>query len=141
VGSFFFLLSFSDTCLVSYSLSEVWQFKFACCSQVQEISFIIHQLSCFGVEFLLCLFPGGFFALLPFSEARSVIHQPAPCCQHVVMVPCLFFNFAEPFDFGCCSLAQEMSFVVCYLPYFRQWFICQPLSHFLPFHLDSLCGD
>jgi hypothetical protein len=27
------------------------------------------------------------------------------------MVCCLFCNFAGLFDFGCCSLAQEMSFV------------------------------
>jgi hypothetical protein len=35
----------------------------------------------------------------------------------------LFFNFAELFDFGCCSLAQEMSFVDCCLLYFRQQLI------------------
>jgi hypothetical protein len=40
----------------------------------------------------------------------------------------LFFNFAVSFDFGCCSLAQEMSFVGCYLPYFRQWLITSLLS-------------
>jgi hypothetical protein len=40
-----------------------------------------------------------------------VIHQLAFCRQRVVMVCCLFFNFAELFDFGWCSLAQEMSFV------------------------------
>jgi hypothetical protein len=51
---------------------------------------------------------------------------PCPFCLNKVIllsVCCdgsLFFNFAGPFDFGCCSLVQEMSFVVCYLPYFRQ---------------------
>jgi hypothetical protein len=45
------------------------------------------------------------------------------------MVRCLFFNFAELFDFGCCSLAQEMSFVVHYL------LITCLLSAFLPFQL------
>jgi hypothetical protein len=74
-----------------------------------------------------------FFASFPFSGARSGIHQPAPCCQCVVMVHCLFFNFAEPFDFRCCLLAQEMSFVVHYLPCFRQWLITCPLSALLPF--------
>jgi hypothetical protein len=49
------------------------------------------------------------------------------------MVPCLFFNFAEPFDFGCCSLAQEMNFVVHYVSCFKQWRITCPLSAFLPF--------
>jgi hypothetical protein len=68
----------------------------------------------------------------------------ALCCQHVVMVCCLFFNFAELFGFGCCSLAQEVSFVDCYLPYFRQWLITHPLSAFLPFQLlltESLHRD
>jgi hypothetical protein len=49
------------------------------------------------------------------------------------MVHCLFFNFVEPFDFECCSLAQEKSFVVHYLPCFRQWLITHLLSAFLPF--------
>jgi hypothetical protein len=58
-----------------------------------------------------------FFASPPFYGARSVICQQRPCCQHVVMVCCLFCNFAEPFDFGCCSLAQDMSFqAVAYHP-------------------------
>jgi hypothetical protein len=80
-----------------------------------------------------CFLGACFFASLSFSGAKSVIHQLAPCCQHVVMICCLFFKFAEPFDFGCCSLAQEMSFVVCYLPYFSQWLFTCPLSAFLPF--------
>jgi hypothetical protein len=50
---------------------------------------------------------------------QEVIHQLAPCYQCIVMVCWLFFNFVVSFDFGCCSLAQEMSFVDCYLPYFR----------------------
>jgi hypothetical protein len=44
-----------------------------------------------------------------------------------------FFNFAASFDFGCCSLAQEMSFVDRCLPYFRQWLITHLLSRPLPF--------
>jgi hypothetical protein len=73
-----------------------------------------------------------------------VIHHPAPCCQHVVMVCCLLFNFAKLFDFGCCSLTQEMSFVDHYLPYFRQWLITHPLLACLPFQplfTESSCGD
>jgi hypothetical protein len=50
-----------------------------------------------------------------------------------MMICCLFFNFVEQFDFGCYSLAQEMSFVICYLPCFREWLITRPLSAFLPF--------
>jgi hypothetical protein len=80
------------------------------------ISSVIHQLSCFEVGFSLCLITGShFFASPPFSGARSVLCQPAPCCQHVEMICWLLFNFAVLFDFGCCSLAQEMSFVDCYL--------------------------
>jgi hypothetical protein len=76
---------------------------------------------------LLCLFAGGFFAITPFPRARSVICWLAPCCQCVVMVPCLFLNPAEPSDFGCCPLAQEMSPVFCCLPYFRY----QPITFLL----------
>jgi hypothetical protein len=49
------------------------------------------------------------------------------------MVHCLFFNFAGQFDFGCYSLAQEITFVICYLPCFREWLITWLLSTFLPF--------
>jgi hypothetical protein len=45
----------------------------------------------------------------------------------------LFFNFAVFFDFGYCSLVLEMSFVDCYLPYFRQQLITHLLSALLPF--------
>jgi hypothetical protein len=60
------------------------------------------------------------------------------------MVWGLFFNFAMSFDFGCCSLAQEMSFVDCYVSYFRQWVITSPLLAFLPFQplfTESSGGD
>jgi hypothetical protein len=101
---FSFLLSFSGSCLVSYFLSEVWQFMFACCPQVQEISSVVHQLSDWQLAFCnACLLGTCFFTSPPFSGARSVILDPAPCYQRVVIVCCLFFNFAEPFDFGCCN--------------------------------------
>jgi hypothetical protein len=48
------------------------------------------------------------------------------------------------FDFGCFSLAQEMSFVDLYLPYFKQWLITCTLSACLPFQplfTVSLRGD
>jgi hypothetical protein len=80
------------------------------------ISSVAHQFCC-GVGFSLCLITVVcFFALPPVSGAKSVICQLAPCCQCVVMVCWLFFNFAVSFDFGCCSLAQEMNFVDLYLP-------------------------
>jgi hypothetical protein len=48
------------------------------------------------------------------------------------------------FDFGCGSLVQEMSFVDCSLPYFRQRLISHPLSARLPFlalFTESSWGD
>jgi hypothetical protein len=77
-----------------------------------------------------------FFAVHTFSGARSEICQLALCCQHVMLVCWLFFNFVTSFDFGCCSLAQEMKFLDCYLPYFRQQLITCPLLAGLP--LQSL---
>jgi hypothetical protein len=120
--------------LVSSSLSGVGPFKFVCCPRVPEISSVDHQLSCLELgSHCVGLLGACFFVLPPFSGAMSVIFQLAPCCQCVVMVCWLFFNFAVSFDFGCCSLAQEMRFVDCYLPYFRQWVITGPLSALLPF--------
>jgi hypothetical protein len=69
-----------------------------------------------------------FFAMPFFSGTRSEIRQPPPCCQHVMLVCWLFFKFAMLFDFGCCSLAQEMNFVDHYLPYFRQQLITHPTA-------------
>jgi hypothetical protein len=67
------------------------------------------------------------------------------CCQPptpgIMMVCCLFFNFVGLFDFGCCSLAQEMIFVIYYLPCFREWFITHSVLaflHFQYFFTDSL---
>jgi hypothetical protein len=144
------VLPFNCSCLVSSSPIEVWQFKFKIFPQVWEISSVVHFLSCFGGGFLLCLFTGismlgtYFFAPSPFPCGRVSVLSVLPCSQCVMMVHCLFFNFAGQFDFGCCSLAQEMSSVIHYLPCFREWPItCQVLA-FLPFwHLftDSLCLD
>jgi hypothetical protein len=140
-SSFFFFLSFYSSCLVSSSLSEVWQFEFVYFPQVLENSSVAHQPSCFGVGFSLCWFIGGsFLCLIPFLWG----HQPAPCCQHVMLVCWWFFNFAVLFDFGCCLLAQEMSFVDCSLPYFRQCLITHQLLALLPFQslfTESSHGD
>jgi hypothetical protein len=132
------VLPFSCSCLVSSSPTEVEQFKFECCALVQEMIPVIHYLPCFGGGFLLCLFIGVsalgayFFALPPFSGAGSVFHQP-PLLSVCYAVCCLLFSFGGQFDFGCCSLAQEMSSVICYLPYFGEWLIVHLLSAFLPF--------
>jgi hypothetical protein len=62
---------------------------------------LLYPTSCPALEVVIhcsCLLVACFFALPPFSGARSVICHKAPCCQHVVMIHCLFFNFVEPFD-------------------------------------------
>jgi hypothetical protein len=56
---FFFFLSFSSSCLVSSSFSEVWQFEFPYCPQVPENSSVAHQPFCFVAGCLLCWFIGG----------------------------------------------------------------------------------
>jgi hypothetical protein len=53
-----------------------------------------------------------------------------------MMVYWLFFNFVALFIFGCCSLAQEISFVDHYLPYFRQSISPALCQHFC---LSNLC--
>jgi hypothetical protein len=118
-----FFLSFSGSCIVSSFLSEVWLILRFRRSALWPTSCPALELGfhCFG------LLGAYFFASHPFSGARSEIHQPALCCQRIVVVCWLFFNFAVSFDFGCCSLAQDMSFVDCYLPYFRQQLITWPL--------------
>jgi hypothetical protein len=84
-----------------------------------------------------------FFAFPPLSGAGSVFHQPTPlqsvCYDNLLFV----FNFVWQFDFGFCLLAQEMSSVIHYLPYFGEWLVACLFSAFLPFqHLftdsDSL---
>jgi hypothetical protein len=79
---------------------------------------------------------------LSLGQGQCSISWP-PCCQHVVMFCWLFFNFAVSFDFRCCSLAQEMSFVDHYLPYFMQRLITHPLSALLPFQpfLLKVCAE
>jgi hypothetical protein len=64
------------------------------------------------------------------------MRQPTLCCERVMLVCWLFFSFAMSFDIGCCSLSKEMSFVVHYLPCFRQQLIFIPCR---PFCLSSLC--
>jgi hypothetical protein len=100
-------------------------------SQFPEISSVVHHLSCFSVGFLLCWFTGGLFVCFtPFLWGKISDPPPRPLCLRVVMIDCLFFNFAEPFGFGCSSLIQEMTFIDHYLPYFRQWLITYPLCLF-----------
>jgi hypothetical protein len=83
---------------------------------------------------LAVLFYWGLVSLPhPLSCGKFSDWSASPLCQCVVMVCCLLFNFAGPFVFGCCSLAQKMNIVVHYLLRFRQWLIFCLLSAFLPF--------
>jgi hypothetical protein len=89
------------------------------------------------------LFTGGLFlCLAPFLWGKVSDPLAGPllsvCCDGL-----LFFNFAKLFGFGCCSLAQEMSFVDHYLPYFRHWFSTHLLLALLPFqHLfTEVCSE
>jgi hypothetical protein len=62
------------------------------------------------------------------------------CCDGLLII----FQFCSVICFGCCSLAQEMSFVDCYLLYFRQQLITCPLAALLlfqPLFIESMCGD
>jgi hypothetical protein len=76
-----------------------------------------------------------FLCLTPFLWGKVSDLSAGPllsvCCDGLLIV----FNFAVSIDFGCCSLAQEMNFVDCYLPYFRQQLITRLLSALLPFQL------
>jgi hypothetical protein len=102
----------------------VGQFGFECCPLVQEISPVIHYLPCFGGGISLSLFTeisalGVYIFAVPlFSGAGCV--PPAPSTVHILSQ---FFSFVGQFGFGCCSLAQENSFVVHYLPCFGKWLI------------------
>jgi hypothetical protein len=111
----------------------VWQFKFACCPQVQEISSVFHQLFCFGVGFLLCLFTGDLFlCLAPFLWGKSVICQPVPSCQCVVIVHYSFF-FCRAF-WLLVLLTHSGDKLHGLLPVpLLQWFTSHVLLAFLPF--------
>jgi hypothetical protein len=65
-------------------------------------------------------------------------------CYAGLMTVFQFCNENCKIYFGCCSLAQEMSFVNHYLSYFRHRLITHPLSAFLPFQTlftESSHGD
>jgi hypothetical protein len=78
----FFSLSFSSSCLVSSSLSQVWFVLRFWRSAAWPISHPALDLGfcCVG------LLGACFFASCPFSGAQSEIYQPAPCCQCVMLV-------------------------------------------------------
>jgi hypothetical protein len=89
VGSVFFFVcvSFSGSCLVSSSLSEVLHFNFAYCPQVQEISSVVQQLSCFGIGFFADLVYWVLVSLpLPLSPASLSLPAFLAICLLIVWV-------------------------------------------------------
>jgi hypothetical protein len=83
------VLSFSCSCFVSSSPSEVGQFNFECCPLVQEISSATHYLPCFGGGLSPYLFTESpvlefyFFALPPFSGSGCI--PPTLSMVHVLL--------------------------------------------------------
>jgi hypothetical protein len=78
----FIFLSFSSSCLVSSSLSELWLVCSFQRSALWPTSHLALQLGfcCVG------LLGTCFFASSTFFGARSEIHQLTPCCQCVMLV-------------------------------------------------------
>jgi hypothetical protein len=123
--------------LVSFSPSKVWQFSFEHCPLVQEINSAIHYLPCFGgglsavfvywdfctVSFFLCPAPISGEGCVPLTSLHFLFYYSL----------LFFFSFAEQFSFGCCSVAQKMSSVIYYLPWFEEWLITCPFSIFTLF--------
>jgi hypothetical protein len=109
----------------------VGQFKFECCPLVQEIS-SLWSTTCPALEVVyrcVCLLRVQCckFISLSFLWGRLCSTLPHHClCFNTVH--CLIFSFAGQFSFGCCSLAQEMSSVIHYLPCFGEWLIT---THFV----------
>jgi hypothetical protein len=83
---------------------------------VQEISSAIHYCLALEVAFccvcLLCFCAGIYFFAPPPSLGQVQCSINSLC----MTVHCLFFSFEGQFSFGCCSLAQEMSSVIHFLP-------------------------
>jgi hypothetical protein len=70
----------------------VWQFKFECCPQVQEIIYVVYQLSCFVIGFLLFLVTGGLFlCLTPFPWGQ--VSDPSAGCLLSACCDGLLFVF------------------------------------------------
>jgi hypothetical protein len=135
VFSFFVVLSFSSSCLFSSSLSEVWQFKPACCPQSgSEDQLCIPPAVLLWSWIFAVLFYWGLVSLscpISLGQGQWSVSQLL-CCQHIVMVCCLFLNPAEQSDFGCCSLAQEISLSPA---------CCRPSCLSSHLFTDSLHGD
>jgi hypothetical protein len=125
------VLSFSCSCLVCSSPSEVGQFHFECCPPVQEISSVIHYLPALEVAFrYLCLLRVQHweFSSLPwppFFGEGSAFHPPT-------LLWMLDYSSLTVFQF--CGAVWFWMLVSGsgdpLLPCFREWLITHSLSAF-----------
>jgi hypothetical protein len=135
MGSVFLFLSFSSSCLVSSSSNEVWQLEPACCPQVQEISSVVHKLSCFGVGFSLCLFTGSLFLCLAgflWSKVSDPSASPllSAYCDGLLFV----YQFCGSIWLWVLLTGSEVELCFLLPALLREWLIICPLWAFLPFH-------
>jgi hypothetical protein len=103
LGSVFFLLYFSSSCLVSSSLSEVWQFKFVCCPLFPRST--LSLTSCPALEMGFCC-AGllGFFSLpcpLSLGQGQWSVSQP-PAVS-------MLWWFADRFSILQCHLTLDVA--------------------------------
>jgi hypothetical protein len=69
-----------------------------------------------------------FLCLVPFLWDKVSDPTAGPLLSVCYDSLLIIFKFCSSLCLWICSLAQEMSFVDCYLPFFRQWLITHPLS-------------
>jgi hypothetical protein len=127
----FFFLSYSSSCSVSSSLSEVLLVL-----RFWRSALWLTSYPALGLGFpSIGLLGAYFFALCPFSGVRSEVHQLVLCCQHVMLI-CWVFSILQ-----CCltlEVAQWLrtwAFMNCYLPISGSGL--SP-TQFWPFCLSSL---
>jgi hypothetical protein len=108
------MLSFSCSCLVSYSPSQIRQLGFECCPLVQKIISMIHDLPCFGM-WLVAVFIHWVFSTEslvlcpnPFLQRRFSI-PPTPSSVHVWLQFTVFqfcwWGISLPW--GCAALCSQ----------------------------------
>jgi hypothetical protein len=140
------VLSFSCSCLVSFSPSKVGQFNFECCPLAQEISSVIHYLPCFGGALSLCLFIKssvlGFYSFASPPLSRQVQFSTSRTPLSVLDYSLLFvFQFCGKVQFW--VLLSESGDHLCDLFPALLWSglspaCCQSLLPFLCLFTDSL---
>jgi hypothetical protein len=128
------VLSLSCSCLVS-STPVRWGSS-SLNAALWSRRLVLWSTTCPALEGSVCLLRvqlWEFSSLPPPTLLWSRLYSIYPLCCPARLQFTVFFSFAGQFSFGCCSLAQEMSSVVHYLPCFREWLITGPLSAFAAF--------